>query len=491
LLKQVKDEDLTPPKTLNVSNTSPSKNLAFKSSSWSNSKNNLSSANLSLYKLYFKYQIMDDVDLKQQLKILLNNASKTDVDIDSKQDLLDAYTTVIQSFVTPLVTLKKATDDYAKYNKKVSALVNDGSAELYTALTEYLYRNYKKDLVTGFDNYDGLEIRNDYGFMIGFLEKYPLGSSESDGVSSLYESVVMKLIDDDINPTTIFDGDIIKELEKKAEEIEEQEDFDALFEITNNSEATSTQAAYSEQRVKEVLLTGKMTVGDVEPLRLYAQDMIDNGKLSNAKIAINALAAFNEDVTALSEELKTKQGIIIPKSYYETSDMPIYQVAVKYLDMTKEDALKMTDAELVYKGLAVIVSNLSSQKALTREDANFLNDAVFPYMLARINVLTGTLGKVSTGKGERTRTENVLLSYVLGVNVLSEVLLAAPGTVTMGLRDYSPDSFKAKRDYAFDKAKEAITDKTKFDACLDDHDDYNKLYDFEDDVKADLFIKGY
>jgi hypothetical protein len=216
--------------------------------------------------------------------------------------------------------------------------------------------------------------------------------------------------------------------------------------------------------------------------------MIDKGSLSNAKMAIAALAAFKENVTDLNEKLKTKEGVLVPASYYETSDLPKYKAAIKYFDdTTEEDILKMSEAELVYAGLKKVVSSINSQKSLTREDANFLHDAIFPYMFVRMNTFIEMLKKDSIGKADKLKIEKSLLNYVSGVNLLSEVMLAAPGMVTMGL--YSPDSFKAKIEDILEQVNKVVTNKAKFNDCFKDHESSKDLYDFTDDVKADLFLK--
>jgi len=444
----------------------------------------LAQANTELYKVMFKYMAMDDVELKQMLAILLKNFKKADVDISSKDGLFEIYSTLVEKVVDPLVKLKDGKGSYNKYSEKVYSLTKNGSAEAYMALTEYLFRNYKKDLLNNCDNYDALNLRTDYGLMVGFLGKDPmLFNKKYDGkdASMLYEAVVLKLIEDKINPFSIFTKDVVDKLEEAADVIDSKDEFELLYDVKGNG-PTSTQADYSEKRVTEVLVKGKMTLGDVTPLRSYVTDMISKGNLKNAEIAIAALKDYGENVTGLETVLSTKKEVLVPASYYETSNIPRYLAEVRYLDLEQEKASTMKESELIYKGLSIAASRIGGYD-FKKEDANFLNEAVLPYMFETIGTLTSELSKTSIKGKERTKLENRMLVYAYGTNMLCEALIASPMMVTAGLKYYSPVKLESVKEDLLSKAREVMRDKILFDDCAKSEKDYSKTYELLNDIK--------
>ncbi len=452
----------------------------------------LLSSNTILYVSMFKYMVMDDAELKQQVKVFLTNVTKKDANVDSKEFVLERYKPIHKKVVGELIRVKSEKDNYSAYEKKIYFLKDNGMLDVYMATTEYLYRNFNEDLITQFKDYDALELRTDYGFMVGFLGDDPTKTNkrrESAGIKLLYEPVIRKLIDEKINPATFFSKDVVSILKEVAEGSGYKESFIELSNIDNNKDP-KILAEYSITRIEEILTSGNVTFGDIEALRIYAQDMIDAGDINNAVLALSALKNSKESVVELEESLKLKEGTIVSQIYYDASTITIDAAIIKYLELDNKILTKYERVKYFYKGLEDISYKINSSNPIKREYAEFLNSAVLPFLFTQIDAMTEELKEPSIKKNAAKKLEGRLLAYILGANIYSEVLLAAPRLVTNGLSYFSPYKVALRRDAAFEQVKDVIKDKAAFESMMGIKG-YEATVKFRNEMKEILFIKGY
>lgn len=452
----------------------------------------LLSANAVLYESMFKYMVMDDSELKQQVKVFLTNITKNDADVDSKEFVLEQYKPIHKKVVGELIRVRSEKDNYSAYETRVYSLEKTGALDIYMATTEYLYRNFKEDLLAQVKDYDALELRTDYGFMVGFLGNDPTKTNKtrkSAGITLLYEPVIRKLIDDKINPATFFSKGMVSTLKEASEESGYKESFIELLNVENNKDV-KIQTEYSITRIEEVLTSGKVTLGDLEALRIYAQDMIDAGDINNAVLAISALKNSKENVMELEESLKLKEGTMVSKIYYDASNITIEAAIIKYLGLDNKTLTKYEKVKYFYKGLEEISYKINLSQPIEREDAEFLNSAVLPYLFTQIDAMTLELKEPSIKKDRAKKLEGRLLAYILGASIYSEVLLAAPRVVTNGISYFSPYKVELRKDAACAQVKDVIKDKAAFEAIME-MKGFEATMKFRNDIKKILFIKGH
>ena len=486
----------TVPKFLYVEGRKPSDIIFSGERQYNESKINyysyLKDANSNLYILMYDYSMMSDDKLAELI------LKSTGIDaVNSIEELFTLYAKGFEeNLIAPLNTmLKEGGASYYDYKTFLSTKNNKELASAYLLITEYLVRNYPA-LPKKFPTYDALGLRTDLGLVIGFLRGDPSFYSRSIEIDAgnVYGQAVKVLIQEDIDPYLVFkDQRIIDNLQQVAIEKKQGTEFSQL----HNTSVNVKDKSYDEQYVKKVLTMGGLKDADIPSVLNYINDMIKQGRMQNADYAIQFLEAYLEDkglkdtydLTVQKEMVfNKKQGI--KELFPDASNVSVYKASATYLNMEERTAVTYSEEEILSKGLSQLTSSLNSyeQEGIKRKDAVFLNDALFPYLFSEIDKMSVELPKIKK-KDIKALTEERLITYVYGMNILAEIMKAAPMLYTAGLKYYSPVKLDYRQKEAKEKAREVVSDKATFDRTIKD---YSKekgdpdLFNLARDIKIKL-----